>query len=267
MSYEIIVGFQSLLANQTLIDRMQDVYDNNGVDGMFFITGDAEHKIGTFHRETEDDYRFILDRVQDGAPRAAYEKAAVEQLLAELTVFTPCAEIQPIIDALRRDGVIVKNIGEVFAACGEEAWTTLCNEQGWNDQSQVAHLEGFLRQAGLFSRFAQYVQAAADVENGIVRSPAGAFGQASIEEVPTAVLQINGGVINTVSATAPVRVIILDEDTEGGDEENILVIDGERVYVHDYRLNTIAESGMDGIAPDYVAAVIAQMDGHEGAAQ
>lgn len=48
---------------------------------------------------------------------------------------------------------------------GEQAWEAQCNEQGWNEASQVIHLEGFLRDRGLFGAFAAYAQQAAEEEN------------------------------------------------------------------------------------------------------
>lgn len=53
------------------------------------------------------------------------------------------------------------------------------------------------------------------------------------QKVPTVVLSINGGVVHGARATTETRVIVLDEDTEGGDEENIAEIEDEERYVHD----------------------------------
>jgi len=48
------------------------------------------------------------------------------------------------------------------------------------------------------------------------------------------VVNMNGGLINEVRASEPIRVIFLDEDTEGGDEERIYTVSGEEVYVTEY---------------------------------
>lgn len=48
---------------------------------------------------------------------------------------------------------------------------------------------------------------------------------------PVVVLEVNGGVIQRAIAEAPVHLVVLDEDTEGGTSENIGVINGEKVYV------------------------------------
>jgi|GEM_PF-3692650 len=71
----------------------------------------------------------------------------------------------------------------------------------------------------------------------------------------TVVLEIDGGVICEVSANGPCRVIVLDADTEGGDPENIHVIDGETRYVHDY--NFRAE---DDSHPEYVERLASEVD-------
>lgn len=49
-----------------------------------------------------------------------------------------------------------------------------CNEQGWNSDSQLIHLEGFLAQKGLFAEFAEYARQCALEENAEARH---AFGE------------------------------------------------------------------------------------------
>ncbi len=56
------------------------------------------------------------------------------------------------------------------SAAAESRWEDLCNEQGWNDASQVLHLEGFLRDNGLFQCFVSSAEAAATEENAEARS-------------------------------------------------------------------------------------------------
>lgn len=46
----------------------------------------------------------------------------------------------------------------------EGKWNALCNEHGWNEQSQILHLEGFLRDRNLFSAFVEYAKRAAEDE-------------------------------------------------------------------------------------------------------
>ena len=74
------------------------------------------------------------------------------------------------------------------------------------------------------------------------------------------VVQIDGGAIHCARASVGARVVILDRDCEGGDAENIATINGERAYITDLTLTEgDAEAGHGGIAPDFVAAVLAQV--------
>lgn len=68
------------------------------------------------------------------------------------------------------------------------------------------------------------------------------------------VIEINGGVVNTVSATHPVRVIILDQDVEGGVPDNIQEINGEDVYISDYHLD------LNEDVSKYVDNIVSQLD-------
>ena len=69
---------------------------------------------------------------------------------------------------------------------------------------------------------------------------------------PTVVIEIEGGLINLVYADKPVRVIILDADTEGGDDENIVEVFDTEFYLHDHDPCEISET--------YVREVIAQLE-------
>ncbi len=44
-------------------------------------------------------------------------------------------------------------------------WEILCQQQGWNDQSKITILEGFLSEVGLMGSFLTYAQEVADDEN------------------------------------------------------------------------------------------------------
>lgn len=57
---------------------------------------------------------------------------------------------------------------------GRRQWVQTCNEQGWNSDSQLIHLEGFLAQKGLFAEFAEYARQCALEENAEARH---AFGE------------------------------------------------------------------------------------------
>lgn len=86
----------------------------------------------------------------------------------------------------------------------------------------------------------------------------------SNKRIPTIVIQINGGLITCVNADMPVRVIILDEDTEGGDTDRIMEVNGGEAYVYDYVLTELAHAANggidDGIEADFVAYITKQVD-------
>ncbi|KVP96908.1 hypothetical protein WJ97_13880 [Burkholderia ubonensis] len=53
---------------------------------------------------------------------------------------------------------------EAAEAAGRKQWHDACHRMGWNEESQIVHLEGFLAQKGLMVEFGAYVQAAAKEE-------------------------------------------------------------------------------------------------------
>lgn len=50
-------------------------------------------------------------------------------------------------------------------AAAEQDWERICNERGWNEASQITHLEGFIRENGLFTHLAAYAAEAQREEN------------------------------------------------------------------------------------------------------
>lgn len=79
---------------------------------------------------------------------------------------------------------------------------------------------------------------------------------------PIVVLHINGGVVNQVQSTIPLRVIVLDEDIEGADDDRTAEINGDEVYVIDQQL-TEANPGSDGVNVQEVLDIAAQADNIE----
>lgn len=73
--------------------------------------------------------------------------------------------------------------------------------------------------------------------------------------LPAVVLRMNGGAIHLVSSSFPLRVILLDGDTEGGDAEQVHEVDGDNVYVHDFNLIDSA----CGVEPAQVESVLRQV--------
>ena len=72
---------------------------------------------------------------------------------------------------------------------------------------------------------------------------------------PTVVVEMDGGAIHCVRSSDALEVILLDADTEGGDEAGVHSVCGEEVYVHHYLLNNPATDGQNGIDAAFVAAV------------
>ena len=81
-------------------------------------------------------------------------------------------------------------------------------------------------------------------------------------ELPTVIVQVQGGIVNCLRSDGPVHIIILDSDVEGGDEDNISVVDGNEVYVSEYLLteHTNTELGVsDGIDVEFVESVLQKL--------
>jgi hypothetical protein len=66
-------------------------------------------------------------------------------------------------EAAKRGGTEPVTIESEYQA--GRAWDAACNRMGWNADSQVIHLEGFLRDSGLMSAFAKYAERAAEEES------------------------------------------------------------------------------------------------------
>jgi hypothetical protein len=56
-------------------------------------------------------------------------------------------------------------MGKITEMSAESRYIQTCKEQGWNEDSQIIHLEGFIRGKGLFEEFAAYAAKAAEEEN------------------------------------------------------------------------------------------------------
>jgi hypothetical protein len=75
---------------------------------------------------------------------------------------------------------------------------------------------------------------------------------------PVVVLCMEGGVIHEVIGNAPLRVVVLDADTEGGDEENIVTLENEEVYLIEHQVSFASET----LVPERVQAIVAEVDAH-----
>ena len=77
----------------------------------------------------------------------------------------------------------------------------------------------------------------------------------ALAEVPTVVIDIDGGAVHDVRANMPMRVVILDADIEGAETERIQTIEGVRAYVHDRRL----QPGSENISAEGVQTVLLEL--------
>ena len=85
---------------------------------------------------------------------------------------------------------------------GEGIWENLCNEHGWNDETQIILLEGFLRDRGLFGIFAEQAQKVAEEEALDSETLSGSSGgnlafQVTVEDIENVLQSYSIRVINT----------------------------------------------------------------------
>ena len=75
---------------------------------------------------------------------------------------------------------------------------------------------------------------------------------ATIAEAPTAIVEMDGGLIQQIIASGPMRVVVLDADIEGADEDDVSTIDDKEVVVINH--------GDIEIDAEDVLSVIAQIE-------
>lgn len=73
----------------------------------------------------------------------------------------------------------------------------------------------------------------------------------TIAEAPTAIVEMDGGLIQQIIASGPMHVVVLDADIEGADEDEVSTIDNKEVVVINH--------GAIGIYAEDVHSVIAQI--------
>lgn len=82
-------------------------------------------------------------------------------------------------------------------------------------------------------------------------------------DMPTIIINVSGGIITEVKTTTPVRVLILDSDIEGADEDRVINVDGDNFFVHDFKISSANEL----FDPERVKNIEAQVDGAIGNTQ
>lgn len=111
----------------------------------------------------------------------------------------------------------------------QKAWQNVCNAQGWNEDSQIIHLEGFIEREGLFKRFAEYAERAAREENADSLQ----VYQQALKGDEATVHSSHGDVVIDVNTGAVVRVELNDsEDEEGWPIAAIACFDMDEYFAH-----------------------------------
>lgn len=77
--------------------------------------------------------------------------------------------------------------------------------------------------------------------------------------LPAVVIEVEGGVVQCVRSSVPMRAIVLDADTEGGDPDSIVEVAGVSRYVSDYSLSEETDGGFDGVDNGFCESVISQL--------
>ncbi len=136
-----------------------------------------------------------------------------------------------------------------------------------SDTGEIDHtigdLQDLLRHAWRQMNDAQragFIVAADSVFPEVALPDAG--GKADAGKLPTVIVEMEGGLIQLVTADRPTRVVILDADTEGADAEQLVTVGGVATYCHDFGLaKTVAGTGLQEscVAPEYVGRIIAEL--------
>lgn len=110
-----------------------------------------------------------------------------------------------------------------------------------------------------FTAYVKHTDCKVSCDHVSIKTLAADFGLSNQPELTTVVVEMDGGAIHCVRASAPTALILLDADTEGSDEGGVQEVNGEDVYVHHYRLTGPANEGSDGIDPVFVSNVLDQI--------
>jgi hypothetical protein len=75
-------------------------------------------------------------------------------------------------------------------------------------------------------------------------------------ETPRVLLTIEGGALQKVDADSPCRVLLIDFDTQGCDEEDLLAINGSTCTVTDYRLTGDEKDAQNAVRGAFLLAKV-----------
>lgn len=72
-----------------------------------------------------------------------------------------------------------------------------------------------------------------------------------MSQIPTIIIQMQGGLIQNVVSNHPAKIIILDEDAEGCDPDRIYTIDG---------CDVIVSQPVPNQDPEYVSLIVEEVN-------
>ena len=118
------------------------------------VTGDGENQVVRFSWIDDEGLGYSITLTEEEIANGSWVGTSFFCLDAEgdetqFTLYRTAPIVPP--PLMRRDA--------------ETQYKQTCNQQGWNQDSQILHLEGFIREKGLFAELAAYAKQAAEEEN------------------------------------------------------------------------------------------------------
>lgn len=95
--------------------------------------------------------------------------------------------------------------------------------------------------------FADEAEMVAWITSRLSGSRSGVEVVVKVSDVPTAIVNMEGGLILEIKASSSMRVVVLDADTDGADEEGLHSVDGAEVYVTNHGDIEVDEAYVESI--------------------
>ncbi len=115
MTYGIKVEFNSKCPIPVMSVKLQELFDANGIDGDYLLQEEDGQKTIHFYRDAGNDIQYIKPRLAGlRFNEDSLATAAIKQLIAEMNIYDPPAEVKPIIVALHEGKASVDNINELL---------------------------------------------------------------------------------------------------------------------------------------------------------
>ena len=148
------LGTTSVVGFQRAGDGDEDRVDPNFGDG---------------HRDDGGAVTFNHGNVYLDSAGVLWPHAALTFKTADGEVILQGEDLAPLEDTLVSDalelGLKARAMTAQSKGLGEADWVATVNAQGWDDQSEIVHLEGFIRDMGLMPALAAYAATVAKEEN------------------------------------------------------------------------------------------------------